>query len=150
MTYIESLGARAKKAGYNIAVADTKTKNDLLLAIADKLLKNSDEIISRNKADIKAAKENGTADTMIDRLMLNSERIKGIADGVRKIAGLDDPVGIIERGVVRPNGLRINKTKVRSELSALFLKAARTLLQTPPRFALKRETALFCEAERKR
>lgn len=162
MTYIESLGARAKKAGYNIAVADTKTKNDLLLAIADKLLKNSDEIISRNKADIKAAKENGTADTMIDRLMLNSERIKGIADGVRKIAGLDDPVGIIERGVVRPNGLRINKTKVplgvigiifesrpnvTADAAALCLKAGNSVILRGGKEAINSNKAL-CETMR--
>ncbi len=112
MTYMQTLGERAKKAGYKIAAASTKDKNRMLAAIADHLEKNSTRIIQENSADIAAAKQNGIADTMVDRLMLNEQRIKGIADGVRNIIALDDPVGIIERGFTRPNGLRINVTRV--------------------------------------
>lgn len=112
MGYMETLGERAKKASYELAVLDTATKNQMLERIAEYLVENEQEIIEQNKLDIAKAKDNGITDTMVDRLMLNSDRIKGIAQGVREIIALEDPIGVVQNGAVRPNGLRINKVTV--------------------------------------
>lgn len=112
MTYIEQLGANAKLAEKYIANAGTSKKNEALKAIADALLKNTDLIIEQNKLDLQNAKDNNISKVMQDRLMLNADRIKGIADCVLKLIDLEDVVGSVEYGAVRPNGLKISKVRV--------------------------------------
>lgn len=112
MTYIESLGAKACEAKRIIAVADTGRKNNALREIAAALRENSGSIISANKIDLEAARENGMSPSMQDRLMLNEARIEGIAGSVEELINLEDPVGKVESGSVRPNGMRITKVRV--------------------------------------
>ncbi|MBR6599192.1 MAG: gamma-glutamyl-phosphate reductase, partial [Oscillospiraceae bacterium] len=112
MTYIEQLGANAKAAEKYIANAGTKKKNEALKAIADALVKNTDLIIEQNKLDLQNAKENNISEVMQDRLMLNADRIEGIAQCVLKLIDLEDVVGSVEYGAVRPNGLKISKVRV--------------------------------------
>ena len=102
----------AKSAAQKLINVSATEKNSALIAIADALIKRTDEILSANKIDIDNAKNNGTREAMIDRLTLTPERIKGISDGVRKVAALNDPIGEVINMTQRPNGLMIGKKRV--------------------------------------
>ena len=112
MTYIETLGSNAVKVKKILAVADTGKKNSALAEISRALIENSDKIIEANQEDLTAAKENGMSVSMQDRLMLNEDRIKGIASAVDELIKLEDPIGKVDNGSVRPNGMRITKIRV--------------------------------------
>lgn len=112
MTYIETLGSNAVKVKKILAVADTGKKNSALAEISRALIENSDKIIEANQKDLAAAKENGMSVSMQDRLMLNENRIKGIASAVDELIKLEDPIGKVDNGSVRPNGMRITKIRV--------------------------------------
>jgi len=112
MTYIETLGANAVIAKKALACADTRTKNNALAEISAALISNCAEIIAENAKDLQAARENGMSVSMQDRLMLNEDRIKGIASAVDELIKLEDPIGKIDTGSVRPNGMRITKVRV--------------------------------------
>ena len=112
MTYIETLGSNAVKVKKILAVADTGKKNSALAEISRALIENSDTIIEANQKDLTAAKENGMSVSMQDRLMLNEDRIKGIASAVDELIKLEDPIGKVDNGSVRPNGMRITKIRV--------------------------------------
>ena len=112
MTYIETLGANAAAAKKSLISADTEKKNAALQKIAEALLAHSSEIIEANAADLKAARENGMSVSMQDRLMLSEDRIKSISDAVSELIKLEDPIGRVDNGSVRPNGLRITKVRV--------------------------------------
>ena len=102
-----ALGSRAKKAAASLAVVSTAQKNRALLSIADLLEQKSGQILENNRIDIENAGANGIAEVMIDRLRLTEERIAAIADSVRKVVDLDDPVGVVDNGKTMPNGLSI-------------------------------------------
>lgn len=112
MTYIESLGAKACAAKKAIGTAQTSLKNAALAEMAQALTEHSAEILDANAKDIAAARENGMSEIMQDRLKLSEGRIKGMADGLLALIKLDDPVGVTEKGYVRPNGMRITKIRV--------------------------------------
>ncbi len=112
MSYIEDLGIKAKAAKESIALASTDLKNHAINCIADELIAQTDYIISENSDDLRRAKENGMSESMQDRLMLNQTRINNIANALRSLTKLDDPIGVIDSGLVRPNGLRISKIRV--------------------------------------
>lgn len=112
MTYVEQLGLNAKKAEPAISSAPTALKNSALSAISKALLESTELIISENSKDLKAAAENGMSDSMQDRLRLDEKRILGMAKGVDELIALNDPIGQIIEGSVRPNGLQIIKTRV--------------------------------------
>lgn len=102
----------AKSAAQKLINVSATEKNSALIAIADALIKRTDEILSANQIDIDNAKNNGTREAMIDRLTLTPERIKGISDGVREVAALNDPIGEVINMTQRPNGLMIGKKRV--------------------------------------
>lgn len=102
----------AKTAAQKLLSVSTIEKNNALNAIAKALTDNMDIIIEANKKDIENARENGTREAMIDRLTLTSERICAIADGVREVATLNDPIGEVINMTKRPNGLMIGKKRV--------------------------------------
>ncbi len=102
----------AKTASKFLSTSHQTLKNYALLNIADELIKNSDYICKENERDLAKAKDNGISDVMLDRLRLTPERIEGIADGVRKIVALPDPVGEVVSMTKRPNGLMIGKKRV--------------------------------------
>lgn len=111
-TYIDDLGKKAVKVKGRIATASTGEKNRILEEIARNLRANAPEILRENEKDIGAAREHGISDTMVDRLRLTEERISGIADACMELVGLEDPVGEILEGSLRPNGMRITKVRV--------------------------------------
>ncbi len=109
---VTELGQRAKAVAGVLAAASPKQKNDALTAIADALIARTPEIIEANKVDLENAVKNNMSKAMQDRLLLDPKRIEGMAAGVRKLVELDEVVGKIDEGTVRPNGLRIQKTRV--------------------------------------
>jgi len=105
-------GKNAKQASYQLMNISTQIKNDALKKIAENLVMYSSDIIEKNKIDIQNSIDKGISQQMIDRLMLNEERIKAIAEGVRQIADLEDPIGEILSMKKRPNGLVIGQKRV--------------------------------------
>ncbi len=103
---------KVKDASRSLALAPTAQKNEALEFCASLLKDRSGEILSANELDIRNAREAGTSATVIDRLMLNQSRIESMAQGMRDVAALADPVGEIAQGWVRPNGLQIRKVRV--------------------------------------
>lgn len=110
--YIEKLGKKAKLARVSISTATTGQKNDALLEISYAIEKNMAEIITQNNIDIEKARNNGMPETKIDRLMLNEPRLYSISRACVKLTTLEDPVGEIISGSVRPNGMKISKVRV--------------------------------------
>ncbi|MCM1132824.1 MAG: glutamate-5-semialdehyde dehydrogenase [Ruminococcus flavefaciens] len=112
MNYTQGLGIKAKNAEPAIAGASTKIKNDALSAISQALIDNTELIISENAKDLQNAQKNGMSKAMQDRLKLDENRIAGMAKGVDELVAMNDPIGQVIDGFVRPNGLRITKTRV--------------------------------------
>lgn len=110
--YMRGLGEEAKIAARAMARANTNAKNSALTAIAAEIESNEAALILANEEDLKAGRERGLDDALLDRLMLNAERIQGMADGLRQIAALADPVGEISDMNYRPSGIQIGKMRV--------------------------------------
>lgn len=106
------IGKRAKDAAAVLASAGSDQKNLALKYISEDLVARKRDIIEKNRADVKAAESKGVKSSLVDRLYLNEKRIEGIADGILKVIALPDPVGTIDCGETRPNGLRIEKIRV--------------------------------------
>ena len=100
----------AKAASYEVAALSTDQKNAALALMAERLLAHTDEILAANTEDVAAARGKISA-VMIARLSLSVDRIEGMADGIRQLIDLPDPVGKVERTIVRPNNLKIEKTR---------------------------------------
>ena len=111
-TYMQMLGRLAKNASRDAAKLGTKAKNRGLLAVANELVEERKLILQENAKDIEAAKAKGVKQSLIDRLALTEQRIEDMAEGLRQIAALDDPIGEVLGMKTRPNGLRIGKKRV--------------------------------------
>jgi glutamate-5-semialdehyde dehydrogenase len=142
-TSVAELGRRAKAASRALAGASTDDKDAALLAAADLLLERAPEITAANTADLDAAADRGMEPGPLDRLRLTDARLDGMAQGLRKVAALPDPVGEVLDGWRRPNGLRIqrvrvplgvvaiiyeNRPNVTSDAAGLCLKAGNAVL----------------------
>jgi len=139
MTTMELL-TRAKAAKGAMAQADTNTKNQALLAMADELLAGQEEILAANALDLAAAR--GTvSDVMLDRLALSPDRIAGMAEGMRQVAGLPDPVGQVLRRVERPNGIVIERTAVPMGVIAIIYESRPNVTSDAAALALKAGSA---------
>ena len=109
---IIAIGKKAKLASYDLALLSDKIKNDALKESALNIDKRTEEILAANEIDISLAKEKKLSDALIDRLILNKERVRSISDGIFQIAELKNPVGNILSSWNRPNGLSIEKVSV--------------------------------------
>lgn len=112
MTKLEQLGARAKAVEHTLGILSTDEKNKGLLLAAEALVNRSAQILQANEADLETARKNQMKEALLDRLTLTAERIEGIAEGVRQVAALDDPVGEVLSMKKRPNGLVIGQKRV--------------------------------------
>lgn len=110
--YMQGVGQAARAASRVMASADTNAKNRALAAIADALLTNAATLAAENAKDISAAKNNGLDAAAIDRLTLSEKTIQGMAEGLRQIAALPDPVGEISNMSYRPSGIQVGKMRV--------------------------------------
>lgn len=114
---VKAKAQAAKQAAAKLAVTSTAVKNAALLAMAAALEAQQSEILAANERDMTAAAAKGMKSSMLDRLKLTAERISGMTDGLRQVAGLADPVGNVIDGKTLPNGLHI--TKIRVPLGAI-------------------------------
>lgn len=109
---LEQMGAAAKAASYKLALLSSREKNRVLEKIADYLEAESHEILLANEQDLLEARRNGLSEAMLDRLALNPARLKSIADDVRQVCSLADPVGQVIDGGLLDSGLRIERRRV--------------------------------------
>jgi len=112
MNYIEELGKKAKAASRELLKIGTKTKNDVLFAIADELINKKEEIKAVNKIDMENGKKNGMAFSLLDRMELTDSRIEGMAQSLREMAMFPDPIGEVVTGWNHKNGMNIAKKRV--------------------------------------
>ena len=106
---LTEIGKRVKNAATGLSVASTEDKNRILKAIADALRENCDEIIKANAIDLQNGRNNGMSEALLDRLMLNADRVESMAQGVEGVINLPDPVGKVIWEAERPNGLKIKR-----------------------------------------
>lgn len=123
MTKLEEICSVAHESRIKVGTLDTDIKNTVLLQCADCLEKHCDKVLKANELDIANAKEKLMAPAMIDRLTLNKERIEGMADGLRQIAKLNDPIGEVMNMTRRPNGLIIGKKRVSIGVIGIIFEA---------------------------
>ncbi|WP_078309144.1 MULTISPECIES: glutamate-5-semialdehyde dehydrogenase [unclassified Mycobacterium] len=109
---VHDAARRARVAARDLARLTADTKNIALGAAADAIVAATDSIITANADDLQRARDAGIGVAMLDRLALDERRIAGIADGLRQVAGLPDPIGEVLRGSTRPNGLRLRQLRV--------------------------------------
>jgi glutamate-5-semialdehyde dehydrogenase len=110
--YMQNVGVRARRAAVFMSRAETAAKNGALLAMAAALEQARDRLIEENKKDLDAGRRDGLDDALLDRLTLNAERIAGMAEGLRQIAALPDPVGEITDLKYRPSGIQVGRMRV--------------------------------------
>ncbi len=154
---LNQMGQQARAAARRLAAATTGDKNNALLAMAAQLQAQTDAILAANARDVARAKENGMSQSMLDRLSLSKDRIDGMADGVRQVAALPDPIGEVMDGFRRPNGLKIEKVRVplgvigiiyearpnvTSDAAALCLKAGNAAILRGGKEAIDSNTAI--------
>jgi glutamate-5-semialdehyde dehydrogenase len=154
---LEEKGKAAKAASRKLAFLPTEVKNKALLGIADAIITRQDEILAANKHDYKESEASGMSAAMLDRLMLNSSRLEGIANDVRTVAALPDPVAEIIEERTLPNGLHLSKKRVplgvigaiyesrpnvTVDISALCLKSGNAVILRGGKEALRSNLAL--------
>ena len=139
MTTIDILRA-ARAAWPALQTATTQKKNEALCAMADKLLERQDDILAANACDVEAARGR-ISDVMLDRLRLTPDRISGMAQGIREVAELPDPVGQVISHVERPNGLVIERTRVPMGVIAIIYESRPNVTSDAAALALKAGSA---------
>ena len=155
---LTEIGKRVKDASVSLAVASTDDKNRILKAIATALRENCDKILEANALDLKAGRENGMAESLLDRLMLNADRIEGMAQGVEGVISLPDPVGRVLWEDERPNGMKIQsvstplgvigiiyeaRPNVTSDAAALAIKSGNTAILRGGKEAFNSNSAIM-------
>ncbi len=143
MTELKTIGENAVKAERILACARGGVKDAALIAIASALIENTEQIIEANKIDLENGKAAGLSPSLLDRLSLDKSRIAAMADGVRKIADMDDPVGKILSGTTRPNGLKIQKVSVPLGVIAVIYEARPNVSSDAAALCLKAGNAVI-------
>ena len=110
--YMQTVGRQARAAARIVARADTNAKNQALLAMADAILRDQDKLLAANAKDMQAARASGLDAALLDRLQINTKGVAGMAEGLRQIAALADPVGEITGLNYRPSGIQVGKMRV--------------------------------------
>jgi glutamate-5-semialdehyde dehydrogenase len=140
---VAELGQRAKAAARALALASTAAKDAGLQAAADLLVERSPEVLRANAEDVVRAEAAGTTATIVDRLRLTAARIEAMANGLRTVASLPDPVGEIVDGWVRPNGLRIQRVRVPLGVVAIIYENRPNVTSDAAGLCLKSGNAAF-------
>ena len=148
MTELEKIGAAAKSAARVLMCTDTETKNRALLAIADVLVGAREEILAANREDVTAGENSGMTRAFLDRLSLSPERIDGMAEGMRQVAALPDPVGRVLYDTVRPNGLHLTKVAVPIGVIAVIYEARPNVTADSAALCLKSGNAVILRGGR--
>ena len=140
---VKELGKRARKTQSFLSLVTTEDKNRALSFIADALESNADLIIEANKKDLEAGEKNGLGAGLLDRLMLDSSRIKGIADGVREVASLEDACGKTVYEYNKDNGLKIKKITVPIGVIGIIFEARPNVTADAAALCLKSGNAVI-------
>lgn len=143
MNSLTNLGIKAKAASKALVTASPELKNKALKAIANALINNSDDIIKANALDLEAAMKSGMSKAMLDRLTLTQDRIKGMADGVKALCELPDPVGKVLDQTVRPNGIKIKKVSVPMGVIGIIYEARPNVTSDAAAISLKAGSAVI-------
>jgi glutamate-5-semialdehyde dehydrogenase len=120
---VRAVAVRAREAAVDLATLTRGAKDEALRAMADALVAATDEILAANARDVQNARQAGTSEQIIDRLALDVERVAAMAQGLRDVAGLPDPVGEVVRGYTQPNGLEIKQIRVPFGVLAMIYEA---------------------------
>ena len=134
---LTEIGKKAKNAAAALAIASTEDKNRILQAIANALRENCDKILEANALDIENGRKNGMASSLIDRLMLNSDRVEGMAQGVEGVISLPDPVGRVLWETERPNGMKIQRVSVPLGVIGIIYEARPNVTSDAAALAIK-------------
>jgi len=140
---VHDVARRAKVASRTLATATRATKDAALRALADALVAAADEIVTANAADLARGREHGLSDGLLDRLALTPARVGGIADALRELAGLPDPVGEVVRGQTLPNGLRLRQLRVPMGVVGMIYEARPNVTVDAAGLALKSGNAVI-------
>lgn len=140
---IKTMCNQAKEASQQLALAQTRQKNECLLAIADLIWEQRPAILSANQGDVQGAERAGLSPAMIDRLMLNEKRLEGIAASLRDVAALPDPVGKVFDARELPNGLRLHKQRVPIGVLAVIYESRPNVTIEVTGLALKTGNAII-------
>ncbi|MBI9114439.1 glutamate-5-semialdehyde dehydrogenase [Sanguibacter suaedae] len=138
-----AVARRAKTASRSLATATRATKDAALLALADALVDATPEIVAANAEDLERGREAGTSPGLLDRLALDPARIAGIADALRELAALPDPVGEVVRGSTLPNGLRLRQVRVPMGVVGMIYEARPNVTVDAAGLALKSGNAVI-------
>src|SRR5699024_552300 len=112
MSEVKVRGKAAKTASYSLALATTEEKNESLLLIADQIVEDQAEIIAANEKDLESGRKNGLDQSVLDRIMLNEERISAMAEAIKLLVDLHDPIGEVLENSELDNGLLVEKVRV--------------------------------------
>ena len=140
---LTEIGKKAKLASAKLAVASTEDKNRILQAMANALRENCNKILEANAIDIENGRKNGMAESLVDRLMLNSDRIEGMAQGIEGVISLPDPVGRILWETERPNGMKIQRVSVPLGVIGIIYEARPNVTSDAAALAIKAGNAVI-------
>lgn len=140
---LTGIGKRVKEASAALAVISTENKNKILQSMADALRENCAEILKANAIDIENGRKSGMAEAFIDRLMLNSDRVEGMAQGIEGVINLPDPVGRVIWEAQRPNGLKIQRISVPLGVIGIIYEARPNVTSDAAALAVKAGNAVI-------
>ena len=137
------LGQNAKKAASRLAEVSSEVKNRALFLMSEGLEKKKDLVLSENAKDLKSARKAGVSEALLDRLALNAGRVKAMANGLREIAALTDPVGEIVKMWRRPNGLQVGRMRIPLGVIAMIYEARPNVTADAAALCLKSGNAVI-------
>jgi glutamate-5-semialdehyde dehydrogenase len=140
---VRAVASRSRAAAVDLSVASRAEKDAALAAMADALLSARDRILKANEADVEAARAAATPAELLDRLTLTDARLAGMAQGLRDVAALPDPVGEVVRGYTRPNGLQLSQIRVPLGVVAIVYEARPNVTADAAGLALKSGNAVL-------
>jgi glutamate-5-semialdehyde dehydrogenase len=140
---LKQLARNCRLASRAVAQLTTQQKNKAIHAMADQILANAETIISENSKDVAAGKEKGLSDAMIDRLVINQERLTKMADALRDVAALPDPVGEITKTWTRPNGIQVSYQRIPLGVIAMIYESRPNVTSDAAGLCLKAGNAVF-------
>jgi len=140
---LKELARGCRAASRQVAHLSTQQKNDALNAMAGQLLADADTIITQNAKDVEAGKKNGLSDALIDRLVINTERLQKMADSLREVAALPDPVGEISKTWTRPNGIQVSYQRIPLGVIAMIYESRPNVTSDAAALCLKAGNAVF-------
>src|SRR5690606_5639637 len=136
-------GRLAKRASYKMPSLRTEDKNVALERIAKQLLEDEGEILQANQVDLEAGRKNGLSEAVLDRIMLNSDRIKAMVEGIRQVIELQDPIGDVLETITKENGLYIEKRRVPIGVIGMIYEARPNVTIDAATLALKTGNAII-------